>query len=175
MRFRGGLFAFGNQIWRQDSGGIAGQAEAGDNFGEALVAGDFNNDGFEDLAIGVPFESLGGKQDAGEVNVIYGGPDGLAAPGNQIWNQDSNGIVGRAEVDDFFGFALVAGDFNDDGLEDLAIGVPGEDTDAGAVNVIYGGPAGLAAPGRPDLGAGQRRHSRGGRRGRLLWFSSGGW
>ena len=30
----------------------------GDNFGWALTAGDFNADGREDLAIGVPFEDV---------------------------------------------------------------------------------------------------------------------
>ena len=141
--FRGGLFAPGNQIWHQDSDGIAGQAEAGDNFGQALAAGDFNNDGFEDLAIGADREDVGGIQDAGRVNVLYGGPDGLAARGDQLWHEDSDGSAGGGvESSDFFGAALAAGDFNDDDLEDLAIGVPFEDLeeirDAGAVNVLYG-------------------------------------
>jgi hypothetical protein len=32
----------------------------------------------------------------------------------------------------------VGADFNNDGFADLAIGVPGEDVRAGAVNVVYG-------------------------------------
>ncbi len=79
------LTSEGNQIWHQDSDGIAGRAELRDNFGDALAAGDFNNDGFEDLAIGVAREDVGGEENAGAVNVIYGGPEGLAPPGNQIW------------------------------------------------------------------------------------------
>ena len=47
--------------------------------------------------------------------------------------------------------ATVDGDFDGDGVSDLAIGAPGEDvglegeetTDAGAVNVVYGSPGGL--------------------------------
>ena len=137
------LTSEGNQFWHQDSDGIAGQAEERDNFGEALAAGDFNNDGFEDLAIGVPGEDVG----AGAVNVIYGFRGGLFALGNVTWAQYRLGIAGEAEEFDNFGRALAAGDFNDDGFEDLAIGVPGEDTWAGAVNVIYGGPDGLAVLG----------------------------
>src|SRR5262245_10507992 len=39
----------------------------------------------------------------------------------------------------------VVADFNHDGFADLAVGVPGENNSAGAVNVIYGGSSGLAA------------------------------
>ena len=36
------------------------------------VAADFNNDGFADLAVGVPGEDVGSVVDAGAVNVLYG-------------------------------------------------------------------------------------------------------
>ena len=51
-------------------------AEAGDLFGSALAAGDFNNDGFADLAVGAPGEDVGGVIGAGAVNVLYGRPPG---------------------------------------------------------------------------------------------------
>ena len=38
----------------------AGRAERGDRLGCELATGDFNNDGFEDLAIGVPNEDFWG-------------------------------------------------------------------------------------------------------------------
>ena len=49
-----------------------------------------------------------------------------------------SGIKGVAEAADLFGFALAAGDFDGDLFDDLAIGVPGENSGAGAVNVLYG-------------------------------------
>jgi FG-GAP repeat len=52
-----GLTATGSQLWSQDSPGIAGGAEAGDIFGFALAAGDFNGDSRADLAIGAPGEN----------------------------------------------------------------------------------------------------------------------
>jgi hypothetical protein len=144
-----------DQIWTQDSSGIEDLVETDDKFGSSLAAGDFNNDGNPDLAIGVPSEDVSSNiVNAGAVNVIYGSTAGLSSAADQIWHQDSPNIEGGAEVADFFGFVLTTGDFNNDGKGDLAIGVPGEDlettSDAGMVNVIYGSSSGLSATTIPD-------------------------
>lgn len=146
-----GLSATGNQIWSQDSPGIADEAEFFDGFGSALAAGDFNEDGKDDLAVGVPEEIIATVPQAGVVNILYGSPDGLTAVGNQLWHQNSTDIVGEAEEDDYFGRALAAGDFNGDGKDDLAVGVPFKNisavSSAGAVNILYGSFLGLSAAG----------------------------
>ncbi len=112
---------------------------------------DYNGDGKDDLAIGVVGEDIGALVDAGAVNVLYGSGAGLTATGDQLWHQDSPGVLGGAEGGDSFGDALACGDFNGDGFDDLAIGVPLEDIgaigNAGAVNVLYGSVAGLTASG----------------------------
>ena len=46
------------------------------DFGAALAAGDFDGDGRDDLAVGVPGESVGAVDDAGAVNVLYGTASG---------------------------------------------------------------------------------------------------
>jgi hypothetical protein len=146
-----GLTAAGNQLWHQDITGIQGTAAPGDHFGKSLAAGDFNGDGFADLAVGVPDDEVGTSGEAGAVNVIYGSDNGLAALGNQLWQQDISGIVGTSESEDAFGSSLDVGDFNNDGFPDLAVGVPGEAIgsiiDAGSVNVIHGSDSGLTAAG----------------------------
>ena len=38
---------------------------------------DFDNDGFVDLAVGVPHEAIGTATAAGAVDVLYGAPGGL--------------------------------------------------------------------------------------------------
>lgn len=148
-----GGYSNDNRFIQQDTycGGWADNAY-GDRFGHSLTAGDFNNDGVDDLAIGSPYRNTNGKSNAGAVTVIYGikkwgfFTDYWLARGFQpnmcqVWHQGTHNIFGAVEAEDLFGFSLAAGDFDNDGKDDLAIGVPGEDyyrTDDGVVNVIYG-------------------------------------
>jgi hypothetical protein len=147
----GGLTAAGSQLWSQDSPGVKDVAEAGDHFARTASAGDFNGDGFGDLAVGVSEEAVGVVGAAGAVNVLYGSPAGLTAQANQFWTQNSPGILDGAEADDLFGWYVKAGDFNGDGPADLASTAAYEDlnpgADAGAVHVLYGSPAGVATAG----------------------------
>jgi hypothetical protein len=142
-----GLTATNAQFLFQ-GGGLTGGAivELNDHLGAALAAGDFDGDGDDDLAIGVPDEGLpdgiGTQEDVGLVHVVDGSGTGLTTPASEIWYQGSPLIENDPHVSDRFGKALAAGDFDNDGADDLAIGVPFEDVglalDAGAVNVIYG-------------------------------------
>ena len=146
-----GLTATGSQAFSQGSGGIADSAEAGDQLGASLAAGDLDGDADGDLAVGAPSESVGSIAGAGAVNVIYGSGAGLAATGNQLFHQDSAGIVEVAESGDSFGAALASGDLNGDSRDDLAVGAPSEAVTsvagAGSVNVIHGSASGLTSSG----------------------------
>ena len=142
----GGLSDATDVIYDQNTTDVEGAAEADDLFGTSVSAGDFNGDGYDDLAVGVM-----GEDGEGWVNVLYGSSSGITAAGDQIWGQDSTSILGAGEADDKFGAALGAGDLDDDGYDDLVIGVPKEDvstaTNAGAVSVIFGSASGLSASG----------------------------
>jgi FG-GAP repeat protein len=103
-----GLSGPGSQLFTQ-----AGSApETDDQFGAALAGGDFNNDGFADLAAGAPFESVGNIVGAGAVSVLYGSAGRLTTTGGQLFTQDTAGIAGVAEAEDHFGAALATGDAN---------------------------------------------------------------
>lgn len=118
---------------------------AGDRFGQALAAGDFNGDGAEDLATGVPYddEAPGGDVvDGGSVVVRYGSPGGGLEAGFATTVLRQLGV--DAGPEEYFGAALAAADFNGDGFDDLAVGIPGNDPgQRGAVQVYFGTSLGL--------------------------------
>jgi len=132
----------------QSSAGVNGTAETGDFFAAAVAVGDFNNDGYGDVIAGSPYEDLRSKVDGGQIQVFYGTASGVTTVGDRTIHQGTRRVVGTSEPDDLFGSALAVGDFDFDGYDDLAVGVPGEDVhatvDAGAVTILYGGEFGLS-------------------------------
>jgi hypothetical protein len=89
---------------------------AGDNFGYSLATGDYDGDGYDDLAIGAIGEDVNKDsiENAGAVNAIYGSSQGLSATPsadgtgrmNQVWTQNSPNIEGVAEDADQLGYSL---------------------------------------------------------------------
>jgi hypothetical protein len=146
-----GLAGSGAQSWHQDSPGIADEVEEGDWFGAALAAGDFDGDGFDDLAIGAYSEDLTDADGAGVVHVLYGAAGGLGSVASQLWSQADPLVEGEAESSDGFGWALAAGDFDGDGYDDLAVGVPndpgGPGARTGGFHVLFGSAGGLTPDG----------------------------
>ncbi len=146
-----GLALTGHQVWVQGVlSGLSDEPEADDRFGFSLATGDFDRDGYADLAVGIPYEHLGPAVDAGAVQLIYGDSAGLAAAGNEFWTEGS-GLQDTPENLDYFGFALAGGDFNGDDYDDLAVGAPLESIEdatnvpnAGALFVLFGDWNGLS-------------------------------
>ncbi len=104
----------------------------GNQYGAAIATVDFNNDGYLDIAVGAPAaDDLGAS--TGRVYLYYGGPTADTLPD----------LVFVGQASSFFGQAIAsAGDFNNDGSEDLAVGAPFFDqpvSNAGAVFIFYGG------------------------------------
>src|SRR5262249_32606078 len=74
------------------------ETEPGDEFGAALAVGDFDDDGFDDIAVGAPGENDG----EGRVYVYRGSLSGLKPT-------QTLSAVGGPSAGDHFGSALAAG------------------------------------------------------------------
>lgn len=102
--------------------------------------GDFNGDGFDDLAIGAP--NYNKKQ--GRVYVLFGSSDKLESTIEDLVDSKRGFSIDGENPSDQFGYSLgPALDVNGDGFDDLIIGAQGwtDDADsfgAGRVYVVFG-------------------------------------
>lgn len=132
----GGVYLFERTIGpdfsghsRLEIGGSVWQGRAG----WALAAGDFNGDGFDDLAVAQPFTSSL-LWPGGVVYVFRGEAAGL----RNISSIQREDFGHENELGDHFGSALAVGDFDNDGIDDLAIGAPGVNEGRGRVYWMRG-------------------------------------
>nr|WP_203644995.1 FG-GAP-like repeat-containing protein [Streptomyces sp. SID14478] len=130
----------------QETSGVPGAGESGDQFGTDIAAGDVNGDGYADIAVGVPGEAIGTVKDAGAVVLLKGGKGGLSGTGAQAFHQSTAGVPGASEKGDQFGLQVLLSDVNHDGFADLTAAAPLEDgtyQDSGAAWVLRGAASGL--------------------------------
>ncbi|MFG3249740.1 trypsin-like serine protease [Streptomyces sp. NPDC048187] len=126
----------------QDLDWVPGAAEAGDHFGNHLATVDYNEDGYTDLVVSASEENVGDAVDAGFVDILFGGKNGLGSgPATRHLEQGAgNGSLkgSEPEKDDRMGASLAAGT-TAAGEPWILIGVPGESlgTLAGAGNAFY--------------------------------------
>jgi hypothetical protein len=137
-----GLSSAGNQLWSRDDPDVPGSAGPGDRFGSSVLGVDVGGGAQADLVVGAPGAAVVVISGAGNVDVIFGSSAGLVGAGSVQLNQGANGVLDFAELSDGFGASLAGGNFGNGPTKDLAIGAPGEDNAAGAVNVAFGGPTG---------------------------------
>ncbi|ROQ63278.1 FG-GAP repeat protein [Streptomyces sp. 840.1] len=133
--------------WTQDTAGVPGTDERGDNWGADLSVADTDGDGYADVAIGAPGEDIGAVADAGAVWVLRGAADGLTAAAAASWDQDSGNVPGVPEKGDRWGGQVRLSDPDKDGRSGLLAAAPGEDAGNGVVWVLPAGPGGVTAAG----------------------------
>jgi len=104
-----------------------------DNFGDSLIVGDFDGDNKDDLAVGAT--KYPEYNETGCVYVFYGGSFQASMKANLADEK----IIGQ-NYGDRFGHSLVVGDFNNDTVDDLAVGADwfSDYSEAGRVYIFYG-------------------------------------
>jgi hypothetical protein len=107
-------------------------------FGASLAVGDFNADGYPDLAAGAPTATFLWRNSAGIVYIIMGRERFDPVEYLDPWH-DVKAILGALSYDQL-GSSLAAGDFNLDGYDDLAMGAVGLNfrESAGGILIMYG-------------------------------------
>jgi len=148
-----GLDSFSGGYYK-DYGADVPASEANDQFGWSLAAGDFDHDGYLELAVGSPYENTESPStvDSGQVSVFAGSQYGPVIGLPAVWT-----ALDAPQNDCEFGYALATTDFDHDGYVDLAIGEPGRTLStlarAGRVLAIYGSSTGLTPAGSQFLSA----------------------
>ncbi len=107
-----------------------------------MLMGDLNADGVDDLVISTPTADVVSMTDNGRVSVHYGSTTGLSDLPDMIYAGASDGA--------HYGAGMALGDFNNDGIMDLAVGSPGwapadnAELRHGLVHVYLGNASGLS-------------------------------
>lgn len=118
-----------------------------DQLGTSLTSGDFNNDGFDDIAIGA-YNAYQNDIRTGKVYVFYGKAILDSRTVDLAVDKSYFELAGE-HSNDGFGLSLNTLDINNDNVDDLLIGAPfasiSEFTNSGAVYGYFGSSNGLAS------------------------------
>lgn len=137
------------------------EAEApGDQFGAGLAVGDVSGDGRADLIVGAPLHDAGGT-DSGRVYALFGADRDIPNSFPLLARVSLAATSASLTIDgplakEAIGYSAAVGDFDSNGLNDLAIGAPRSNASGlsaiGKVYVLYndGGFSSATAPVIPD-------------------------
>ncbi|WP_367044621.1 FG-GAP-like repeat-containing protein [Streptomyces sp. Je 1-332] len=135
----------------QNSTGVPGVNEDGDNWGASVAIGDITGDGKAELVVGANGEQLGDLDNAGDVTVFRGTASGVSQSGVVRISQDTAGVPGAAEAGDLFGARVRIADYDKNGKGDLAVTASFENNRSGGLWTLPGTSSGLTGSGSQSL------------------------
>jgi len=116
----------------QETSGIAGSNERGDDFGLSVAVARLDGDRFADIVVGV----RGEDRARGRVLILRGARDGIRRRGHTVVPRPRKAIA--------WGFRIALHDFNGDGRRDLALDHAERRTDATVITLLRGIRGGFA-------------------------------
>jgi len=118
----------------RNSDGLTVPPTTSEHYGVQAASGDFNADGFDDIAIGATGARCpNGTDAAGAMVMMLGSASGIVNTGSRQFRPGVLGLSGSCTHNIMFGLTLVAGNFDSGDADDLAIA-----TGDSAVYVLYG-------------------------------------
>ncbi len=115
------------------SGGLA--LSDGDGFGSSCTSiGDRDGDGIPEIAVGALMDDTGGTT-RGAVHIVFLNVDASVKSSSKIAH--GTGGLSLADSDAFGTTCASLGDLDGDGIGDLGVGAPGDDTGGGARGAVH--------------------------------------
>ncbi|MGA7307174.1 MAG: FG-GAP-like repeat-containing protein, partial [Rhodothermales bacterium] len=125
------------------SGGLRADLRPGSRFGTSLSSlGDIDGDDVPDLVVGSP-KHPGGGTSRGAAHVLFLNRDGTVKLDYTFEGGEDGSPLPLHDGDEFGTDVEVVGDYNNDGVPDVAVGAPYDDEgghDRGAVWILFGLP-----------------------------------
>jgi hypothetical protein len=113
-----------------------------------VVLGDFNRDGYPDVVVSDPYHSVR-KLHSGVVLIIDGHKGNHELDNKNVFSASSLQLHNNVQ-ESRFGWSMVVLDFNNDGIDDLAVSSPFGEPGEGFVSVYYG-KADIGLSEQPDV------------------------
>lgn len=134
------VLKFGTTTWSQAVYNIANvldveiSGEVSNNISECLGVGDLNDDGIDDLIIGADRADRGGDLNVGAAHIFFGSGSWTSS----LALADSDCVIWGWSSASYLPSAIACGDFDGDGIDDLALGARSYSANTGRVVLFEG-------------------------------------